>query len=462
MDGNRIPFFQRSRIKASDHVRAIHDICPLSIGRRQITGMGFAIERLAHYVSGLSKHHKGARMFWLIAIAMVLIVGVPMGAVLLRREQTSVKAAEQDISIYKDQMAEVDRDLARGVINEDEAKNARTEVARRLLAADRRATAEQSASAAPPKANLIGAGIVGLALLGSIWLYTQIGVPSMRDLPLANRLAAQQAIRDARPDQQTAEAAAPTLDVEADPDHESLVAQLREAVSRNPDDPTGLRLLVDNEARLGNMIAARTAQEQLIAVLGENAKPSDYTDTGEIMILAAGGYVSPQAEAALVQALNRDPRDPRARYYSGLSLAQTGRPDVAYRMWSALLEEGPEDAPWIPLIQSQIVQVARAAGIPLTTQTLPGPSTEDIKNANEMSPEDRENMIRGMVAGLSDRLATEGGTPTEWARLIRAYGVLGERGSANTVWQEARETFKDNPEAMTLLSEAARAAEIIN
>lgn len=401
-------------------------------------------------------------MFWLIAILLVLIVGAPMAAVMLRRDQTAVKAAEQDMGIYKDQMAEVDRDLARGVINEEEAKTARTEVARRLLAADKRAATETSATAASPTANLIGAGVVGMALIGAVWLYTEIGVPGMPDLPLAERLAAEKEIRDSRPDQQAAEAAAPTLDVEADPDHESLVAQLRDAVANNPEDPTGLRLLVDNEARLGNLIAARTAQEQLMAVLGDSAKPSDYTDTGEIMILAAGGYVSPQAEAALVQALNRDPRDPRARYYSGLALAQTGRPDVAYRMWSALLEEGPEDAPWMPLIQSQIVQVARAAGIPLTTQTLPGPTSEDVENANEMSTEDRADMIRGMVAGLSDRLATEGGTPTEWARLIRAYGVLGERGSANAVWQEARETFKNNAEAMTLLTEAARAAEILN
>lgn len=401
-------------------------------------------------------------MFWLIAISLVAIVGVPMGAILLRRDQTVTKAAEQDMGIYKDQMAEVDRDLARGVINEDEAKNARTEVARRLLSADKRAASEVSATAASPTANKIGLGVVVASLLGAVWLYTEIGVPGMRDLPLTERLAAEQQARDARPDQTAAEAVAPKLDVEADPDHENLVAQLREAVDRNPQDATGLRLLVDNEARLGNLIAARDAQERLMAVLGESAKSSDYTDTGEIMILAAGGYVSPQAESALVQALNRDPRDPRARYYSGLALAQTGRADVAYRMWSALLEEGPQNAPWIPLIQSQIVQVARAAGIPLTTQTLPGPSSDDIENASEMSDADRENMIRGMVAGLSDRLATEGGTPTEWARLIRAYGVLGERGSANTVWQEAKETFKNDPNAMTLLTEAARAAEIIN
>ena len=190
--------------------------------------------------------------------------------------------------------------------------------------------------------------------------------------------------------------------------------------------------------------------------------PSDFTDLGEIMIMAAGGYVSPEAEQALVQALNRNPRDPRARYYSGLALAQTGRADVAYRMWSGLLEEGPPDAPWIPLIQSQIGQVARAAGIPMTDPLLTGPSTQDIENAQDLSPGERQEMIRNMVSGLADRLATEGGSPVEWARLIRAYGVLGETGKANAIWQEAQAVFGDKPDAMNVLREAARAAEIIN
>jgi cytochrome c-type biogenesis protein CcmH len=90
------------------------------------------------------------------------------------------------------------------------------------------------------------------------------------------------------------------------------------------------------------------------------------------------------------------------------------------------------------------------------------PSIEYLRNTTELSTENDVGMIRGMVASLSNRLATEGGTPTEWAKLIRSYGVLGERSSANTVWHDAKEIFKDNPEAMALLTEAARTAEIIN
>ena len=401
-------------------------------------------------------------MFWLIVICLIFVFGVPLAATIIRREQNSIKPAIHDIVIYKDQIVEVDRDLVRGLINKEEAKSAHNEVARRLLAADKRAAIEQGATAASHKMNWIALVIVCLALIGSVWLYTEIGVPGMRDLPLAKRLAAQKAIRDARPDQLTAEATAPALDSKADPGFENLMVQLRKAVARNPKDTTGLRLLVTNEARLGNMIAARKAQEQLMAVLGDTAKHSDFTDTGEIMILAAGGYVSPQAEAELIRALSQNPADPRARYYSGLVLAQTGRPEMTYRMWSTLLEEGPEDAPWIPLIQSQIVHVARAAGIRLSPKTLISPSIEYLRDTTKLSTEGDAGMIRGMVASLSNRLATEGGTPTEWAKLIRSYGVLGERSSANAVWHDAKEIFKDIPEAMSLLTEAARTAEIIN
>ena len=457
----RIPRFARTSNKTNDHARVIPDIC-LPFNSSQPNDRIGVCDREGGILLMICPIGGKKPLFWLIVICLIVVFGVPLAATIVRREQISIKPAIHDIGIYKDQIVEVDRDLERGLINKEEAKSAHNEVARRLLAADKRAAIEQGATAASHKMNWIALVIVCLALIGSVWLYTEIGVPGMRDLPLANRLAAQKAIRDARPDQLTAEANAPALDSKADPGFENLIVQLRKAVARNPKDTTGLRLLVTNEARLGNMIAARMAQEQLMAVLGDTAKHSDFTDTGEIMILAAGGYVSPQAEAELIRALSQNPTDPRARYYSGLLLAQTGRPEMTYRMWSTLLEEGPEDAPWIPLIQSQIVQVARAAGIRLSPKTLINPSIEYLRNTTELSTENDAGMIRGMVASLSNRLATEGGTPTEWAKLIRSYGVLGERSSANTVWHDAKEIFKDNPEAMALLTEAARTAEIIN
>jgi cytochrome c-type biogenesis protein CcmH len=89
-----------------------------------------------------------------------------------------------------------------------------------------------------------------------------------------------------------------------------------------------------------------------------------------------------------------------------------------------------------------------------------GPTDEDLAAAAEMSPEDREAMVRSMVAGLSDRLASEGGLVEDWARLISSLGVLGDREQAAAILAEARATFAESAEAQRLLDDAARSAGI--
>ena len=67
-------------------------------------------------------------------------------------------------------------------------------------------------------------------------------------------------------------------------------------------------------------------------------------------------------------------------------------------------------------------------------------------------------MIRGMVDGLSNRLATDGGTAQEWARLIGALGVLGETDRATAIWAEAQTVFADRAEDLALIRSAAEQA----
>ena len=399
-------------------------------------------------------------MFWLVALAMVLLALALVARVLLRPDTTALKAADLDLLVYKDQLAEVERDVARGVLGAADAEAARTEVARRILAADKRAQVESAPQGAGRRATLAGLALVAVVIVASVGLYYRLGLPGMEDQPLAARLEAAKALRDNRPDQETAEAAAPPVAVQVAADYAELVAQLRAVLKTRPDDADGHRLLANHEARLGNFIAARQAQQRVLAIEGEAAREADYTDLAEIMVLAAGGYVSPQAENALARAIRLNPKSPRARYYSGLTLAQNGRPDIAYAMWAGLLEEGPDDAPWVPLIRAQIGPVARAAGISVANQDAPGPTAQDVENAQDLSADERQEMIRGMVVGLAGRLAGEGGTAGEWARLIRAYGVLGETGKASATWNEAQGVFAQNADALALLREAAQAAEV--
>jgi len=131
--------------------------------------------------------------------------------------------------------------------------------------------------------------------------------------------------------------------------------------------------------------------------------------------------------------------------------------DIAFRLWRPLIESG-EDTYHIALARLQIENAAQRAGLEYTLPETVGPTVEDMANAEDMSEEDRASMIQGMVAQLSDRLATEGGSAAEWARLISAYGVLGETENAAAIWTEAQGVFVENESAMDILRAAAQSA----
>jgi len=148
--------------------------------------------------------------------------------------------------------------------------------------------------------------------------------------------------------------------------------------------------------------------------------------------------------------------------------AQTDRPDIAFRLWRALQADSPADAPWQPVLRATLPDLAAAAGIPYQPPAaqqpaapLAGPSAEDIANAAQMSAEDRNAMIRGMVDGLAERLATEGGSAAEWSRLIGALGTLGELDRARAIFDEAQQVFADKDADLTTLRNTARAAGLI-
>ena len=400
-------------------------------------------------------------MIWFLGSAACLVcTGFIVRSILLP-QTIDISAASKDLALYKDQLREVDSDLARGVLSETESESARLEISRRILAADKRAQMETLANPAPSIINkLLAAFVILTVLTGSLGIYANLGEPNLPDRPLVARLAAAQEARAQRLSQEDAEVQVPDEKINIPEDYLKLVKRLREAIKKRPNDEQGLRLLALHEFRIGKYRAARKAHTRIMKVVGDKVTAKDYIDFAEVMIFATNGYVSPEAEITLSQALKLKPNDGRTRYYSGLAMAQNGRADVAYRLWEGLLKEGPQDAAWIPLIKSQIDDVARLAGINMSNQPLPGPTTDQINAASEMTKEDRKKMIRGMVAGLGERLATNGGTMNEWARLIRALGVLGETARASEIWNEAKDVFSDNPKALNLLLEAAQAAEI--
>ncbi len=410
--------------------------------------------------------------FWIIAAFLTALCAAVLAFGLMRRRGGDAAGA-RDMQVYRDQLREVDRDLERGVITPAEAERVRLEVSRRLLAAKHKAEDLPSAAGAGPSPVLAGLVAV-LIFAGAFVLYRQLGAPGYPDMPIADRLAVAERLHQNRMSQAEAEARAPKR--EQPPGvtqrHLELMDKLRAAMVKRPDDLEGQQLLADNEARLGNFAAARKAQQRVIEIKGDQANAADFVNLADLMALAADGYISPEAEAALQRALAVDPRNGGARYYMGLMYAQIGRPDLAFEMWRTLLDESLPQAPWVPPIRDQIELVARDAGITYRLPPepapnaggdapvagLPGPSAADVAAAQEMSAQDRNAMIRSMVDRLSTRLASDGGTAKEWARLIGALGVLGETDRAAKAWADAQQVFAGTPADLDVVRAAAENA----
>ena len=397
--------------------------------------------------------------FWIAAALLTLALAAALIWTVTHRAGALRTTAEADIAVYRDQLAEVDRDAARGTISPAEAERSRVEISRRILEADRALTGGVGRAVTGGPA-VVPALMIGVALAGAVGLYWWLGAPGYPDLPMSDRLVKAAARHADRPSQAEAESNT-TLPSPPPPDpgYADLVARLREAVAARPDDLTGLRLLVRNEAALGNYAAAAEAQAKLVALTGAEATAEDYAGLADLYVLATDGYVSPEAEAAANAALARDPENGTARFYLGLMWTQTGRPDLAFGIWRALLEEGPEEAPWIGPIRDQIAFLAAAAGVTYTPPgALKGPTAGDMAAAAGMSAEDRMGMIRGMVEQLSDRLASDGGSVEEWSRLISSLGVLGEKDRAKAAWDDAQKAFEGQAKALDALRQAAEQA----
>ncbi|MFV0410256.1 MAG: c-type cytochrome biogenesis protein CcmI [Paracoccus sp. (in: a-proteobacteria)] len=415
-------------------------------------------------------------MFWLFAAILIVIV---LAAILwpFRRhgaDAASAPAAAYDLRVYRDQLAEVERDLGRGIIDPSEAERLRTEIGRKVLEADRGMSAQAAGPAGSGRHLALAGGILIVLIAGSFWLYARMGAPSLPDMPLAVRVDSAEARYASRPSQAEAEAAykarlaenpPPTLpDPDPDPEFATLIEQLRAAVEKHPDDPRGLALLARNESRMGNIDAALTAQRHLIEVVGDQAMAEDHAFLAGLMAEAAGGLITPETEAEIAMALKIDSQNVQARYMTGLLQAQNGRPDRAFPVWAALLEETPPDSPWNSAIRPLIGKLAWLAGQPdyappqIRAPAIPGPDADQMAAAADMTPEQQQEFVRSMVAQLEERLAEQGGTPEDWARLITALGVQGETDHAREILAEAQARFADQPEALTLINEAAMQA----
>jgi cytochrome c-type biogenesis protein CcmH len=201
--------------------------------------------------------------------------------------------------------------------------------------------------------------------------------------------------------------------------------------------------------RLGRYDDAVKARRNSLRLLGPNAERE--ADLGEALTGAQNGIVTVEAREAFERALRLDPRDVRSRYFLGLAAEQDGRPKEASAVWRTLLAEASPDAPWAGFVRESLTRVDPGAAA-----VLPGPTADDVAAASEMSPEQRNTMVRAMVSRLAERLKQDGADVEGWLRLLRAYMVLGDTEQARAAAADARRALAGEPDKLERVDELVK------
>jgi cytochrome c-type biogenesis protein CcmH len=333
----------------------------------------------------------------------------------LARHGTTVQSGN-DIAVYRDQLDEVDRDLATGLIGKTEAQAARVEISRRLLAAD--AAAQAAPAASNPAAALWrrrAVALVALVLLpaGAAALYLRVGSPELASATIA-------AEENASADQQASVKA--------------MVAKVEAHLQRNPNDGRGWEVLAPVYLQLGRYTDSVNAWRNVLQLLGENAERE--ASLGESLMAEANGIVTDAAKAAFVRAVKLDATIVSARYYLGIAAEQDGQREKAAKIWRDLIADAPPGAQWVSQVRTALARVKGKA--PATPSGL---NAAQLAVAGQQPPQQQSDMIRSMVDRLAARLKKDGSDVDGWVRLVRSYKVLGEPDKATAAAADARQAL---------------------
>ena len=360
--------------------------------------------------------------FWIIAGSLILVALLALLKPLLRASPESADEGESVVAVFRRQLTNLDTEIAQGRLTADEAAAVRAEITRRMLsAANQEAQNLRPAvlgSAATSWRIGVAVGIAALLPAAALAIYSAVGAPSV--IEQGGSAAAAAAPHD------RAELAA-------------AAEQLKARLQQEPGHVEGWVLLARTFASLERYPEARSAYSQAIALAPK--EPRLHAELGELLVLAAGGDVTAEAEAEFAKAGD----DPRARFYGAEAALQRGDRDAAKATLRALLATAPAQAPWRKVVQERLAEIAPgeiAPGEQPPAGKASGPTAQDVATAQSMSPEERQAMIRSMVDRLAARLEQNPNDKDGWTRLAHAYDVLGESEKA----QAARARAAQVPE----------------
>jgi cytochrome c-type biogenesis protein CcmH len=343
-------------------------------------------------------------VIWIILLLMTAAAVMAVLWPLSRHRAFSARQLDPDTQFYREQLAEIEQDRERGVLMPGEAEAAKAEAGRRLLRATGMTADAFAALGEPALRRRRAASTLALSVIPilALVLYGAYGSPHFMD---------------SAPEQQQAQAPSDQLDLM------TAVSRIEAHLSQNPQDGRGWEVVAPVYVRMGRIDDAVKAYESAVRYLGPSAdRLSNYA---ELLVLSKDGLVTAEAQKVFEQAVQLDKNSPKARYYLAVVAEQDGQLDKAKQAYTELLTSSPEGAPWVEVVKRRLASLG-------VDQPVAGQG-----DAPQIGAAD----IARMVSGLAERLESQGGSPEEWARLIRSYAVLGQRDKAISTAERARQAL---------------------
>jgi cytochrome c-type biogenesis protein CcmH len=376
-------------------------------------------------------------LLWLAIICLTLATAFAVGRPLLRKAPIEPPFETTEAgrrAVYADQLAEIDVELARGVIGAADAEAARIEISRRLLAHETTKQTKSKAIAGDPSSGLRTAIVAFIPVL-ALGLYTVLGRPSLPGQPHAQQVASAQERGKGAP-------GAAAID--------ELITKVEARLREAPEDGRGWDAIAPVYLKVQRYDEARAAYARAIELLGESQKR--LIGRAESAVSAANGTVTDEARDAFEKVLKVEPGRLEARFWLALAREQHGELEPAAVEYRAILAAAPPNAPWRGAVDERLAAVTGGGAV----QPEKGPTANDVAASKAMSPEARQQMIAGMVERLHQRLKADGRDAAGWQKLLRAYAAMGDKPKAVAALAEARNALAGDTTGLGAIDALAR------
>lgn len=292
--------------------------------------------------------------FLVIALLMLTIacawVLVPL---LSRRPVATIEGDASNLSVLRDQRAELEADLANGVLSAEQYDVARVELDRRVLE-------EAAGTASPPEASRSSVWTAALLAAGfpiaAASLYLVLGTP-------ASLLPGFAQVADRDPQK------GPTAQ-----EIETMIERVKERLAANPDDVAGWTVLARTYYVLGRAKDAAVAYERASALAPDNADL--LADFADAVAITQDRSLEGRPEAIVARALRANPNQWKANALAGTIAFRRGDYRLAVEHWERVKAAVPADSPVAQSIESSLAE-ARS----LAQGAKAGPATTGAKVA---------------------------------------------------------------------------------